>query len=114
VSEISDERIATPGDVLSVGDKVQARIIGINEDKRQVRLTMRSLFGPPEIPAISFEERDRDRPATGRGAAAGGKGKRKERGGRKERVDRRFLDDAGHESLSMRDLLGEANIDDNE
>jgi small subunit ribosomal protein S1 len=114
VSEISDERIATPGDVLSVGDKVQARIIGINEEKRQVRLTMRSLFGPPEIPAISFEERDRDRPATGRGAAAGGKGKRKERGGRKERVDRRFLDDAGHESLSMRDLLGEANIDDNE
>jgi small subunit ribosomal protein S1 len=114
VSEISDERIATPADVLNVGDKIQARIIGINEDKRQVRLTMRSLFGPPEIPAISFEERERERPAAGRGGGGGGKGRRKERGGRKERVDRRFLDDAGHESLSMRDLLGKANIDEGE
>ena len=30
VSEISDQRIATPADVLSVGQKVQAKIIGIN------------------------------------------------------------------------------------
>jgi len=110
VSEISDERIATPADVLTVGNKIQARIIGINEEKRQVRLTMRNLFGPPEIPATAFEERDRERAtATGRGA---GKGRRKERGERKERVDRRFLDDVGHESLSMRDLLGEASADD--
>ncbi len=109
VSEISEERIATPADVLTVGQEIQARIIGINEDKRQVRLTMRSLFGPPEIPAAAFEERERERASSGRG---GGKGRRKDRGGKRERVDRRFLDDGGHESLSMRDLLGEANIDD--
>ncbi len=111
VSEISEERIATPADVLTIGDKVQARIIGINEDKKQVRLTMRNLFGPPEIPAAAFEQRERDRASSGRG---GGKSRRKDRGGRKERVDRRFLDDAGHESLSMRDLLAEANIDEPE
>ena len=111
VSEISEERIATPADVLTVGDKIQARIIGINEDKRQVRLTMRNLFGPPEIPAAAFEERERERASSGRSA---GKVRRKDRGDRKERVDRRFLDDAGHESLSMRDLLGEASSDDNE
>ncbi len=105
VSEISEERIATPADVLTIGDKVQARIIGINEEKRQVRLTMRNLFGPPEIPPMSFEEREREQP--GRGGR-----RRKERGRSKERVDRRFLDDAGHESLSMRDLLGEATLDD--
>jgi small subunit ribosomal protein S1 len=105
VSEISEQRIATPADVLTIGDKVQARIIGINEEKRQVRLTMRNLFGPPEIPPMSFEERERDQP--GRGGR-----KRKERGRSKERVDRRFLDEAGHESLSMRDLLGEATLDD--
>jgi len=110
VSEISEERIATPADVLTVGDKIQARIIGINEDKRQVRLTMRNLFGPPEIPAAAFEERERERASSGRG----GKVRRKDRGDRKERVDRRFLDDAGHESLSMRDLLGDASTDDNE
>jgi len=112
VSEISEERIATPADVLTVGDKIQARIIGINEDKRQVRLTMRNLFGPPEIPAAAFEERERDRPTSGRSGGGGKGGRRKERGGaRKERVDRRFLDDAGHESLSMRDLLTEADGD---
>jgi len=107
VSEISEERIATPADVLSIGSKVQARIIGINEEKRQVRLTMRNLFGPPDIPPMSFEERDRERDQPGRSR------RRKERGrGPKERVDRRFLDDTGHESLSMRDLLGEATADD--
>jgi len=110
VSEISEERIATPADVLTVGDKIQARIIGINEEKRQVRLTMRNLFGPPEIPAAAFEERERERASSGRGPKA----RRKDRGGRKERVDRRFLDDVGHETLSMRDLLGEASTDDGE
>ncbi|MFC2107940.1 30S ribosomal protein S1 [Candidatus Bipolaricaulota bacterium] len=110
VSEISEERIATPADVLTVGDKIQARIIGINEEKRQVRLTMRNLFGPPEIPPAAFEERERERESSGRGP----KVRRKDRGGRKERVDRRFIDDAGHETLSMRDLLGEASSDDNE
>jgi small subunit ribosomal protein S1 len=115
VSEISDERIATPADVLSVGAKIQARIIGINEDKRQVRLTMRNLFGPPEIPAAAFEERERERVTSGRGGAGKSRGGKKERGaGRKERVDRRFLDDAGHESLSMRDLLAEAGGDESE
>lgn len=41
VSEISEERIDKPSDVLTSGETVQARIIGINEDKRQVRLSLR-------------------------------------------------------------------------
>jgi len=115
VSEISDERIGTPGDVLTIGDKVQAKIIGINEEKRQVRLTMRNLFGPPEIPVGPPPEE------AGRGererSAAGGRGRtrRKERSGRaKEKVDRRFLDDGGHEALSMRDLLGDSGLDEDQ
>jgi small subunit ribosomal protein S1 len=107
VSEISDERIATPASVLSVGDKVQARIIGINEEKRQVRLSMRNLLGVPEIPPDAAPEEQ------GRGERAGrGRNRRKDRGRSRERVDRRFLDESGHESLSMRDLLGEAGLDD--
>jgi len=94
VSEISDERIATPQDVLSVGDKVQAKIIGINEDKKQVRLTMRNLFGPPEVPVSREPRRSRSKKRSSR-----------------ERVDSSFLDDSGHESLSMRDLLNDASID---
>ncbi len=43
VSEISEERINKPADVLQVGDSVQARIIGINEEKRQVRLSLRNV-----------------------------------------------------------------------
>jgi len=101
VSEVSDQRIATPADVLSVGDKVQAKIIGINEEKKQVRLSMRNLFGPPEIPPTALEERERPK-----------RSRRKEKGRAREKVDRRFLDDAGHESLSMRDLLGDASLDD--
>lgn len=97
VSEISDERIATPGDILSVGDKVQAKIIGINEEKHQVRLSMRSLFGPPEVP-IDREDRPVRKPRQ----------KKRDR----DRVDRTFLDNGGHESLSMRDLLGKADLDD--
>ncbi len=101
VSEISDQRIATPGDVLSVGDKVQARIIGINEEKRQVRLSMRSLLPPPDVPPA----REHSAPP-------------RRRGGKKQRrdpyFDRAFLDEGGHESLSMRDLLGDAGLDDEE
>jgi ribosomal protein S1 len=116
VSEISNERIATPADVLAVGSKVQAKIIGINEEKHQVRLSMRNLFGPPEVPTVAADEGDRDRGGKGRrrrGPTPGTPATGKERGPKaRERVDRRFLDETGHESLSMRDLLGKAGIDD--
>ena len=111
VSEISNERIATPADVLAVGQKIQAKIIGINEEKHQVRLSMRNLFGPPEVPAVPSEDEDRDRAGRGkrRRAVAGSKEKPARA---REKVDRRFLDEGGHESLSMRDLLGKTGFDD--
>jgi small subunit ribosomal protein S1 len=112
VSEISNERIATPADVLAVGQKVQAKIIGINEEKHQVRLSMRNLFGPPEVPAVPAEDEDRDRAGRSkRRRAVAGTSKEKPARAR-EKVDRRFLDEAGHESLSMRDLLGKTGFDD--
>ena len=43
VSEISDEQISTPSDAVEVGEEVEARIIGINDEKRQVRLSIRTL-----------------------------------------------------------------------
>jgi small subunit ribosomal protein S1 len=111
VSEISNERIATPADVLAVGQKIQAKIIGINEEKHQVRLSMRNLFGPPEVPAVPTDDEDRDR--TGRGKRRRATPAGNERPARaREKVDRRFLDEGGHESLSMRDLLGKTGFDD--
>ena len=43
VSEISTEKVSTPEDVLDVGETVEAKIIGINDEKRQVRLSIRIL-----------------------------------------------------------------------
>ncbi|MCI2425781.1 S1 RNA-binding domain-containing protein [Candidatus Acetothermia bacterium] len=43
VSEITEERIVTPHDYFAIGDKIKARIIGINDVKKQVRLSMRDL-----------------------------------------------------------------------
>ncbi len=43
VSEISTENVSAPEDVLEVGDEVEAKIIGINDEKRQVRLSIRIL-----------------------------------------------------------------------
>jgi len=56
VSEISDERINKPSDVLKVGDEVQTRIIGINEEKRQVRLSLRNVHLAAEKPPTETEE----------------------------------------------------------
>jgi small subunit ribosomal protein S1 len=111
VSEISNERIATPADVLAVGQKLQAKIIGINEEKHQVRLSMRNLFGPPEVPVVPTEDEDRDRAGRGKRRRATPAGKERPARAR-EKVDRRFLDEGGHESLSMRDLLGKTGFDD--
>jgi len=110
VSEISNERIATPADILAVGQKVQAKIIGINEEKHQVRLSMRNLFGPPDVPVVPSEDEDRGGRGGKRRRAPGGTKERPARA--KEKVDRRFLDEGGHESLSMRDLLGKTGFDD--
>ncbi len=78
VSEITNRRIATPHDYLAVGEKIEARIIGINEEKKQVRLSMRDL----SISADKTEEQP-------------------------ERwTERSNLKHEGHKSLTMRDLLG--------
>lgn len=91
VSEISDQRISTPSEVLTIGDKVQAKIIGINEEKKQVRLSMRNLLGPPPVPD---SQAPRKRPR------------------KQDRIEPPpLLDNGGHEALSMRDLLGDKGLE---
>lgn len=55
VSEITNDKINSPADVLKVGDSVRARIIGINEEKRQVRLSMKSLQGEEHLSKTGHE-----------------------------------------------------------
>lgn len=48
VSEIAEEHVDQPSDVLEKGQSVVARIIGVNEEKRQVRLSLRNVNEPHE------------------------------------------------------------------
>lgn len=54
VSEISPDRIASPSEALRLGQEVSAKIIGINESKRQVRLSIKKI-------AEDVEESEKDR-----------------------------------------------------
>ena len=44
ISQISKERIDKPSDVLAIGDEVEAKIVEIKEEARQVGLSMKALM----------------------------------------------------------------------
>ncbi len=47
ISQIADHRIATPGEVLTEGQEVTAKVTEINEEKRKVSLSIRALLNGP-------------------------------------------------------------------
>ncbi len=54
ISQIANRRIDKPGDVLTVGDVVEAKITAIDEEKHKVSLSIRALSAP--APAAPVEE----------------------------------------------------------
>ena len=54
ISQIANRRIEKPGDVLTVGDVVEAKITAIDEEKHKVSLSIRALSAP--APAAPVEE----------------------------------------------------------
>ena len=54
ISQIANRRIEKPGDVLTVGDVVEAKITAIDEEKHKVSLSIRALSAP--APAAPAEE----------------------------------------------------------
>ncbi|MBQ3481826.1 MAG: bifunctional 4-hydroxy-3-methylbut-2-enyl diphosphate reductase/30S ribosomal protein S1 [Oscillospiraceae bacterium] len=54
ISQIANRRIEKPGDVLTVGDIVEAKITAIDEEKHKVSLSIRALSAP--APAAPVEE----------------------------------------------------------
>lgn len=48
ISEISWSRIKTPADVLSIGDKVNVKILDVDFDKKRVSLSIKALIEKPE------------------------------------------------------------------
>ena len=59
ISQIANRRIDKPGDVLTVGDVVEAKITAIDEEKHKVSLSIRALSAPaPAAPVEAVEEED--------------------------------------------------------
>ena len=63
ISQISNERIKHPSDVLKVGDKVQAKITAIDFDKSRVSLSIRALLPESEEAAIDLGAEAEEAPA---------------------------------------------------
>ena len=56
ISQIADRRIGKPEEVLEVGQMVDAKIIGIDEDKKKISLSIRALLTGEEAPAEEAAE----------------------------------------------------------
>ena len=56
ISQIANRRIEKPGDVLTVGDVVEAKITAIDEEKHKVSLSIRALSAPAPAAAPAVEE----------------------------------------------------------
>ena len=56
ISQIADRRIGKPEEVLQVGQMVDAKIIGIDEDKKKISLSIRALLTGEEAPAEEAAE----------------------------------------------------------
>ena len=54
ISHISRKFVKTPGDVLKIGDMVQAKVIDLNTEQKRIALSLREL--EPEEPAEYIEE----------------------------------------------------------
>ena len=60
ISQIANRRIAKPGEVLTVGDVVDAKIIAIDEEKQKISLSIRALSEPEAVEAPAEEESAED------------------------------------------------------
>ncbi len=49
ISQISNERIGKPSDVLAIGDVVDAKVVEINNETKQIGLSMKALMAPVEV-----------------------------------------------------------------
>jgi small subunit ribosomal protein S1 len=60
VSELSTEYVSNPSEIVSVGDKVDVRVIDVDRRKRQIRLSMKEA----SITAVDEEEEAEEQPPT--------------------------------------------------
>ena len=58
ISQIANRRIGKPGDVLTVGDVVDAKITAIDEEKHKISLSIRALSEPAPVEKAPVEEEE--------------------------------------------------------
>lgn len=61
VSEMSNDYVKSPKDVVDRGQEVQVKVIGVNKDKRQIDLSMKALLEPETVTA-AVEEPEEELP----------------------------------------------------
>ena len=49
ISQISNERIDKPSDVLNIGDEVEAKVVEINNDTKQIALSIKATLPEAEV-----------------------------------------------------------------
>ncbi len=60
ISQIANRRIGKPGDVLTVGDVVDAKITAIDEEKHKISLSIRALSEPAPVAKAPVEEEEEE------------------------------------------------------
>ena len=60
ISQIANRRIGKPGDVLTVGDVVDAKITAIDEEKHKISLSIRALSEPAPVAKAPVEEEEKE------------------------------------------------------
>ncbi len=61
VSELTNGYVSDPADVVSVGDEIQVKVIGVNRRKKQIDLSVRALEAPSAVAQYDDED-DEDMP----------------------------------------------------
>ncbi len=56
ISQIADHKIASPAEILHVGDEVDAKIVGIDMENKKISLSIRALLAPAVEEAPAAEE----------------------------------------------------------
>jgi small subunit ribosomal protein S1 len=63
VSELTHDYIRNPGEVVKEGDEVEVKVLGVNRQKKQIKLSMKALEEPPVkvMKASQKETREREK-----------------------------------------------------
>lgn len=59
VSEMADGYVKAPGELVSVGDQIQVKVLGVNRKKGQIELSMKALMAADEVAVEEPEESEK-------------------------------------------------------